>query len=186
MQSIVPTRRAPRTPFIIDARLVVGGIYVIVHALGAPGEDMRMHWGLYHHCHPSDGGYKMHIKDNTGIPGLWSYDHEFTASLMKSFLLVGVMRIGHCAIDNNAALRQITERISRSQAPPGFSQLTCRTWVLTAVRGFRDASYVQCQSVTALETEITAWGREHYHAALNAQQPRPIVDSSLCVLPPAP
>lgn len=144
---------------------------------------MKMHWSLYHHCHVSRGGWKIHIKDDTGRPGHWVYDQAFTSSLMKSFLLVGAMRIGHCAVDNGDALREITQSIPADKVPPGFPNLTCRTWVLTAVRHFRAAGYVQCNSVTALETEITAWGREHYNAAVLAYQPRPIIDSALCTLP---
>lgn len=175
----------PKPSFVVDERLVIGGLYVVTNVALSLMQDEaapdQWHWALYHHLHATQGGYKMHI---TGRPGRWMFEDERTSSIMKTSVLIGAMRIGYCPVDENDRIVAIARSISPTDAPEGFDKLTCRTWALSIIRLFCKAGYVQCASLTRLEEEVKAWAAVHTQTAFEGHMPRPVQDSSTCILTP--
>ncbi|KAL1941142.1 hypothetical protein VTO73DRAFT_7354 [Trametes versicolor] len=175
----------PTQSFVVDERLVIGGIYAVANVIMSPTQDDvasdQWHWGLYHHLHATQGGYKMHI---TGRPGRWMFEDGRTNSIMRSSVLIGAMRIGYCPIDKNDRIVAIAKSIPPTGPPEGFDKLTCWTWVLSIIRLFCQAGYVRCASQTRLAEEFRAWAAEHTQTAFEGHRPRPVQDSSTCILTP--
>lgn len=60
--------------------------------------------------------------------------------------------------------------------------VTCRTWVLEAVRRLTEAGIVRCRDLASLEAEAKAFGFAQFDDTERNVQPRPIVDSCVCSL----
>ncbi|KAI0649416.1 hypothetical protein C8Q79DRAFT_512159 [Trametes meyenii] len=180
----------------IDPRLRVGAIYLVLfirmdfHPGANPstpnaGTERTFHWGLYHHEHPTQGGHKYHIQNvGRGSSTGWVSDHKLTRGVMRSMLLAGVLRIGYCPPENAQDLFRIMQSWPLNQNPPGFPQLTCRTWTLHMIRTLSadPRQYVRCPDIFALENEAVQWGGHQWQGALGAHKPRPIEDSRVCLL----
>ncbi|KAI0360172.1 hypothetical protein OH77DRAFT_1565600 [Trametes cingulata] len=175
----VPTMSTTRSP--IDTRLIVGGIYLILFLRpNVEDESIRdFHWGLYHHLSPVQGK-KYHIR--SADPG-WIADHGLASGFMKSFLLIGLVRIGHSdpaemeerEKAQKTTLASIVESFPLDQVPPGYSTLTCRTWTLHIVKLLNDDP--------THYKEVVEWGLMQWDATSDNRQPRPIIDSNVCTLP---
>ncbi|KAI0368766.1 hypothetical protein BV20DRAFT_1021990 [Pilatotrama ljubarskyi] len=102
---------------------------------------------------------------------------------MKSFLLVGLVRIGHCDPAEMDLVR--VAPVTLFQSPTCGRTVTCRTWMLHIVRLLNDdpTHYVQCPDILALEKEVIEWGLSQWDATSRDQQPPPMIDSKVCVLP---
>lgn len=162
------------------ANLRHGGLYVHLTYRGHPPGLDNYHWGLYLHINHVNGGTKYHIT-NRGIDGThWITDHGRTAGVFKSMRLVGLFRIAQVSIERfeeaDGIIRTFDESLNDVEGR------TCRTWALEVMALLNEVSIVQCQSFEALNREILDWANDNVQSAVLAQQPRPLADSSLCVL----
>lgn len=131
------------------------------------------HWALYHHTQPTKGT-KWHIKN---ICDSWMTDHNVTSSAAKEFLLMGFLRIANVQPDRAEEVDQLARSIPHTTAG-----VTCRTWVLDAVRKLVAAGIVQCNDIDGLEAEAKAFGYSQFDDTNANKQPRPVVDSKVCAL----
>jgi len=46
----------------------------------------------------------------------------------------------------------------------------------------KEAGIMECQNLEALTREILDWANANVHSAVLAQMPRPLADSSVCML----
>lgn len=163
------------SPGIIDARLVDGALYLMLF-IRSDTIDSGFHWATYHHLDQVRGGVKRHIKGSN--ENGWFYEAAQTRSVLKEFLLLGLMRIGH-ATDDGSAIENAMKSVPHSsgQAPEGYDVLTCRTWLLAVLRVLQEDGVVQLASIAELEKEAWAWGAQELEGAFMARQPRPVTDS---------
>ncbi|KIY70256.1 hypothetical protein CYLTODRAFT_419987 [Cylindrobasidium torrendii FP15055 ss-10] len=79
------------SPETIDARLIDGVRYLMLF-IRSDTIDSGLHWATYHHLDQAQGGVKRHIKGNENG---WFYEATETRNVLREFLLLGLMRIGH-------------------------------------------------------------------------------------------
>lgn len=156
-----------------------GALYLVlfIRPSGLPND---FHWGLYLHKDGERGGTKLHITNLGFCPGNWIADHGVTKGVLKSMALIGLMRISR---EDPANERVIADIIRQEDAIlNNIPEITCRIWVLRACERLRQAGYMSFPSLEALEREAFAFGNLNLQSADRALQPRPLVDSRVCIV----
>ena len=160
--------------------LQVNSLYVLLFIrLGEPVPN-DFHWGLYLHLDPRIGT-KYHVK---GIGDGWIADHGSVADVLKSLLLVGLIRIadvlGKCINHVDTVLRSYDDRLN---SIPG---ITCHVWLFWMLEMLQkpmgDLRILKCNSLEVMQQEAMSWGNIHAHDGSLNMQPRPISYSTLCQL----
>ncbi|PBK75498.1 hypothetical protein ARMSODRAFT_949751 [Armillaria solidipes] len=142
--------------------LETSALYIALYARAPPTTTT----GLYHHS-SEKAGTKFHIR-NLGEG--WIEGHEVTSGIQKDFLLMGFLKIGK--ID---ALAEVRLRSLVSSVPYNTAGVTCRTWVLGALRNCIDAGFIKGNAPHQLESEAKAFGYSQFDDTVANVQPRPIV-----------
>jgi hypothetical protein len=148
--------------------LKIGALYVVLYARATPND---YHWALYHHW-SSSTGTKFHIRN---VGSTWFAGHEPNSGIMKDFLLMGLMKIAYIqpGVDSTKALHTVITAV-----PYDSPTVTCRTWVLDALRSSMSAGLVQQFSIDQLEMEAKSFGFTQFDDTAENMQPRPIVTFS--------
>ncbi|TFK51766.1 hypothetical protein OE88DRAFT_1628741 [Heliocybe sulcata] len=150
--------------------LDVGGLYIMLFARATPND---YHWALYHHTHPTKGT-KWHIRN---VSDVWMTDHNVIRDATKQFLLMGFLRIAVIPPERLEEADELIRSIPYNE--PGN---TCRTWVLDAIHTLREVGIVRCDDIDQLEAEAKAFGFSQFYDTSENKQPRPVVDSHVCIL----
>lgn len=135
-------------------------------------EPGTYHWSLYMH-HSGSSGKKYHIRN---IGSGWMGEFEIIKGALKEMLLIGYLRIA--AISDDNSLSQADQIIESTRYD--VEGVTCRIWLLDAVKKMIDARIVRCGSLEGLEEEAKAFGAANFSGAgLKASSPA-VVDSKVC------
>ncbi|KAJ9400228.1 hypothetical protein DTO282F9_2998 [Paecilomyces variotii] len=157
------------------AQLPVDTLYIILYIRSDPPQPNDFHWGYYFHTSPR-GGVKHHIRN---LGGGWIPDHVSTHGVFKSNFLCALVRIATVPKANHSRLDQIMKsRDGDVNAIPG---VTCRVWVMTILQTLIQNGIIRCSNVDALQQECMEFGNEYSAGAAKNDQPRPVVESRLCV-----
>ncbi|OCH89361.1 hypothetical protein OBBRIDRAFT_667755 [Obba rivulosa] len=159
---MIPHRLVTRT---YRTMLQANSLYLAIYARDTPDD---YHWALYYHG-TADGGTKFHIR-NLGQG--WIAEHEQTNSIMKQFLLIGLMKFASIRPDAVKALHDTIVAV-----PYNAPGINCRTWVLDAIQAVMSAGLIHHFSLDQLETEAKVFGFNQFDAAVQNVQPRPVTTS---------
>ncbi|OCH89360.1 hypothetical protein OBBRIDRAFT_667702 [Obba rivulosa] len=153
-----------------------GCLYLNLFTRGVPNS---YHWGLYYHWDVTRGT-KFHIRNP--VDNYWILDSDVTYNATKSFLLVGFIKIANVDITLRHTLE--SEITSVPIVPPSAAvALDCRVWVLEAVKKLMASGFVKCPAgIDALEAEAQKFAQEEEYNCDRNVQPRPIRNSTLCIL----
>lgn len=163
-----------------QSNLRVNALYILLFIRSHPPAPNDFHWALYFHRHPDTGGTKYHIKQQGSG---WIPEHEPTAGVLKSFLLVGMFRIAQVPAGLEGHLDRTMRTYDSQLNIPG---ITCRVWVFWVLallqKPINGQVILKCNNLGALETDVKNWGNIHAMGAADNVQPRPVATSSLCGL----
>lgn len=110
--------------------------------------------------------------------------HGPEAGILKSFLLAGLTRIGEVPADP-AALAKTDQVIRTFDGHLNEMDVTCRTWLLRVLdllqREVGIPRYADGNDSGSLERETLAFANMVADEAARNVQPRPVVESSVCV-----
>lgn len=150
-------------------------LYVVLYLRSENLADTTFHWGLYLHAPGVNRlGVKYHIKS---IGSYWIADHGPTGGVLKSFLLVCLVRVAKDIPTSRFSQLDAIMRADDHQLNSGG--FTCRVWVMRALERLKGAGILRCNDLTQLEEEIKRIGNRFRADAVANEQPRPITASSL-------
>ncbi|EMD31211.1 hypothetical protein CERSUDRAFT_163292 [Gelatoporia subvermispora B] len=147
--------------------LELGGLYIALYARATPND---YHWAIYHHW-SENRGMKFHIR-NLGQG--WIAEHGPTRDIMKQFLLMGLMKIAVVTYEHSQSLQDIITAV-----PYNSPNVTCRTWVLDALRHTISSGIVPEFSLEQVEIDAKAFGSSQFDDTARNVQPRPTTTSSV-------
>ncbi|KAI9929430.1 hypothetical protein ASPWEDRAFT_536476 [Aspergillus wentii DTO 134E9] len=157
------------------------GLYFMLFIRDSPPPPNDFHWALYFHHDSGNTGMKYHIK---GEGGGWIASHEHTAGVLKSFLLVGLLRIADVPVGSEIYLDQAFRTYDNQLND--LPSITCRVWAFWVLellkKSVKGQRILNCNDLQALEEEVKNRGNSHAMSADRNQQPRPVADSALCGL----
>ncbi|RDW86892.1 uncharacterized protein DSM5745_03534 [Aspergillus mulundensis] len=142
--------------------LLPNNVYIALFVRADPPIPNDFHWALYLPEYASKGT-KYHIV-NEGVGWIAAHASETPAGILKSFLLVGLIRVAainsqeHLAAKADALLRSHDNRLNDKEGT------TCRTWLLEICEG----------DMEKLEAVVKDWGNRFADAAVKNVQPRPV------------
>ncbi|SJL00020.1 uncharacterized protein ARMOST_03331 [Armillaria ostoyae] len=143
--------------------LETSALYIALYARATAND---YHWALYHHS-SEKVETTFHIR-NLGEG--WIEGHEVTSGIQKEFLLMGFLKIGKIDASAEVRLRSLITSV-----PYNIAGVTCRTWVLGALRNCIDTGLVRCISFDEFESKAKAFGYSQFDDTVANVQPRPIV-----------
>jgi len=151
-----------------------GSLYIVLHS---QYPTAGYHWGLYLHLAGdtmSPYGRKFHIVNQNSLR--WATDFQDTRGVLKSKHLIGLIRIASIPAYRFDYMKNLIE--STPYNTPG---ITCRVWVLNAVRSLMVAGLVGYADIRWLENEVFRFGFAEEPAYLLGVKPRPIIQSRVCI-----
>ncbi|KAL4897331.1 hypothetical protein BDV59DRAFT_198724 [Aspergillus ambiguus] len=157
-------------------------LYIPLYVRSDPPVPDNLHWALYHH-HDADigGGTKYHIT-NEGGRGVWITSHGSESNILKTFLLVGLVRIA----DIPSTCADAMDRLIRSyDTQLNDLDVTCRTWLFRVLQLLQDKQTEPVGAATGrlldanvdleiLESAVKEWGNRFAAEACLNVQPRPV------------
>jgi hypothetical protein len=167
---------------MVTQTLKENGLYICLFVRSDPPVRNDFHWALYLHHGHTPSGMKYHITGS--FKSGWFPEHAPNSGIMKSFLLVGLVRIA----DVPAGLEGYVDRTFRTYDEElNDPDISCRVWVwrvlaLLQKPGPGGMSIFECEDTTALEKELFEWGNENSDEATKNVQPRPIHAATFCGL----
>ncbi|KAJ9299672.1 hypothetical protein DTO271G3_2556 [Paecilomyces variotii] len=157
-------------------QLPLDTLYIVLYIRSDPPQPNDFHWGYYFHT-SLRGGAKYHISN---LSGGWIPSHESTHGVFKSNFLCALVKIATVPKENHSRLDQIMK--SRDGDVNAIPSVTCRVWVMTILQTLIQHGIVRCSNnVYALQHECMEFGNEYSVGAANNEQPRPVVESRLCI-----
>ncbi|KZT11786.1 uncharacterized protein LAESUDRAFT_808765 [Laetiporus sulphureus 93-53] len=122
----------------MTSSLQPGSLYVLLDLRSPDLSNTTFHWALnLHHANaPRASGHKYHIKT---LGDGWIADHAPLGGVLKSFLLVCLVRV---ACDVPAERWRETEALIRlrdGEIKINDGGITCRIWVMNALDRLRNA-----------------------------------------------
>ncbi|OJJ60572.1 hypothetical protein ASPSYDRAFT_742805 [Aspergillus sydowii CBS 593.65] len=159
--------------------LLPNTLYICLFLRSDPPLLDDFHWALYHHT--TKGGMKYHIT-NEGRGWIAGHSRESPSSILKSFLLVGLIRVaGVNNISANAddMNRKIDGTLRSHDGKLNDKDfITCRIWLLEMLgilymEGL--LADVRCGGdMKMLERVVKQWGNGFAEGAMRNVQPRPV------------
>lgn len=167
-------------------------LYIALFIRSDPPIPNDFHWALYHASSPTTGT-KYHI---VNLQNGWIAGHEplSTSSILKSFLLVGLVRVANINtstsavgvtnsdVDADVDVNKKIDTLLRSQDDKLNDKegVTCRTWLFEMLAVLYDEGLLVdvrdgCDGdMHRLEQVTKAWGNEFAEGAARNVQPRPV------------
>jgi hypothetical protein len=146
-------------------------LFVMLYMRTDPPAPNDFHWGLYYH-RDANGGTKYHI---TNEGSGWLPGHGPTGGAMRSNALICLIPIATIPPQEAGNLDQIARRYDNTVNT--HPSMTCRVWVLMAIRDLISAHLVRCSNINALERECFDAGNRY---STDRLQPRPVVRPESC------
>ncbi|KAE8380976.1 hypothetical protein BDV26DRAFT_110688 [Aspergillus bertholletiae] len=157
--------------------LTPNSIYIALYIRTDPPIPDNFHWALYLHRH--DAGNKYHItNESTG----WVAAHAPESAILKSFLLVGLIRLADLP-SSQAALDEADQLIRSYDNQVNEMGFTCRTWLFKVLELLKKKGLLcgdKDLDMRVLEREVMDWGNEEAGDAVSNVQPRPVRVSAVC------
>ena len=154
--------------------LYPGSLYIVLHS---QFPKASYHWGLYFHLagdSRSPFGRKFHIVNTDSLR--WAADFQDTCGVFKSKHLLGLIRIASIPPHSFDYMKNLIEG-----TPCNTPGITCRVWVLNAVRSLMVAGLVKCTDIRWLENEVFGFGFLEEPSCLLGVRLRPIIQSRFCI-----
>ncbi|KAL5364365.1 hypothetical protein BJX96DRAFT_178882 [Aspergillus floccosus] len=162
-------------------------LYIAIYVRTDPPVPDNFHWALYYHHDAARGGTKYHITNEWG-QSAWMASHGPESNILKTFLLVGLLRI----VDIPSGAANAIDQLIRSyDGQLNDLGVTCRTWVFrvlrllqgqepTAISTVEDGNVLDAKvDLELLEREVMDWGKRYAEESCRNMQPRPVGDLSL-------
>ncbi|KAF9893159.1 hypothetical protein FE257_012571 [Aspergillus nanangensis] len=162
--------------------LLPNTLYIVLYIRTDPPIPDNFHWALYHHHPTVTQRTKYHIT-NEGSDG-WIASHSHESNILKTFLLVGLVRIADVSV---ASISTVDQVIRSYDSQVNTMDVTCRTWLLRVLSRLQmsDLGVLRGIDLDILEKEVKAWGNRFAKEACVNVQPRPvgeIIDPQSAVL----
>lgn len=159
--------------------LLPNTLYICLFLRSDPPLPDDFHWALYHHS--TNSGTKYHIT-NEGRGWIAGHSCESPSSILKSFLLVGLIRVA--GLNNtNANTDDLNRKIdstlrSHDDKLNDKYDVTCRVWLLEMLGILYTEGLltdVKCGGdIKMLERVVKQWGNGFAEGAARNVQPRPV------------
>lgn len=171
----------------MNMSLTPNTLYIALYVRTDPPVPDNFHWALYFHHDATRGGTKYHIT-NEGGQSAWVASHGPESNILKTFLLVGLLRIVDVP---PGAVDAVDQLIRRYDAQLNDLGVTCRTWLFrvlqllqrqepSPVDAVEDGKVLDAKvDLETLEREVKDWGNRYAAEACRNVQPRPVGDVSL-------
>lgn len=132
-------------------------LYILLYC--HPNPDIKYHWGLYHHCDSTSGGWKFDIINPGGI---WKLAFPYGGGTPKADILdpdpiepLGVaVRIGELhGKDAHDLIRAEDERLNKINRELDGG-VNCRVYVMRACERLKECGWLKYQDWNEIEKDV--------------------------------
>lgn len=169
----------PPKPFKLDKRVRPGAFYIMLSVTAGGDAPDYYHWALYHHRAGWKGGKKWNIRQ---VKEKWTFQHIDLINVTQDPWLVGLLRISD-EIDESKWEKMGELIVQEDGEVNKDKKMRCRVWALNAIARLVEEGMIRLiTNLDDLELDAKAFGNKWNLSAMLYETPRPVSNSTVCVL----